>query len=288
MKSISKAILPLFILSSSSILLLMLFGPVSGSVADESVDTVVAVVNDMPIQQSELLALIDQYKKKTHQLSIDDSEKLELLNGIIRRKLILSQSEIAEIRKTPVIRQRVKAFEDQMVLQYYLNEKIGSKLKITDQEMKKYYQAHISQYMAPPTVEASHILLRSQEEAQMVLGKLKSGGDFTELAKTYSIDLPMALEGGSMGTIEKGKSLPQLEKVLFVLDEGQHSDIVKSRYGYHILRVDKIFRDRHRPYEEVREKIKGALTKEKDAQAYQDMVGLIEKDAQIEIYKNRL
>ncbi|BBO70799.1 hypothetical protein DSCA_47290 [Desulfosarcina alkanivorans] len=288
MKPISKAILPLFILSSSSILLLMLFGPVSGSVADEPVDTVVAVVNDIPIQQSELLALIEQYKKKTHQLSIDDNEKLELLNGIIRRKLILSQSEIAEIRKTPIIRQRVKAFEDQMVLQYYLNEKIGSKLKITDHEMKKYYQAHINQFMAPPTVEASHILLRSQEDARMVLGKLKNGGNFTELAKTYSIDLPMALEGGSMGTIEKGKSLPQLEKVLFVLDEGEHSDIVKSRYGYHILQVDKIFRNRHRPYEEVREQIKGALTKEKDAQAYQDMVGVIEKDAQIEIYKNRL
>jgi parvulin-like peptidyl-prolyl isomerase len=121
-----------------------------------------------------------------------------------------------------------------------------------------------------------------------VLDKLKNGGDFTELAKAHSIDLPMALEGGSMGIIEKGKSLPQLEQVLFVLDEGEYSDIVESRFGYHILRVDKIIPEKHRPYEEVREKIKVALQKEKEAQAYDDMVGVLEKDAKIEIYKNRL
>ena len=251
--------------------------------------TVIAVVNSQIVQKYELLAVMEQYKQKTHKKTLDQNEKIELLNGIIRRKLILGQERVAEIRKLPLIQQRVKAFEDQLVVQYYLNEKIGSRLQVTDEEMRQYYRDHLDKFIAPPRVKASHILLRSEAEAQQVLKALNAGGDFAELAKKYSIDLPMAMEGGPMGIIAKGNTLPALEKELFILAPGEYSqNIVKSQYGYHILKVDEIVVEKHYPYEEVREKIKSAVKGEKDAQAFEEMVGEIEKDAKIEIYEERL
>ena len=251
--------------------------------------TVVAVVNSQIIQKYELLAVIEEYKKKTRKKTIDPDEKLELLHGLIRRRLILAQERIAEIRQLPIIQQQVKAYEDQMVVNYYLNEKIGTRLKVNDEDMRAYYRAHLDKFIAPPRVKASHILLRTEDEAQQVMKELNAGGDFAELAKKHSIDLPMALEGGPMGTIAKGKSSPDLEKELFLLAEGEYSrNIVKTQYGYHILKVDEIITEKHYPYEDVKDKLKAAVRGEKDAQAFEEMVGEIEKDAEIEIYKERL
>ena len=283
-----KSIPPLIVFFIAVLMFFIPNSSLSAAAAEASLDPVVALANNTPVHKSELHAVLEQYKKKTHKTTVTETEKLELLNSLIRRKLILSQNEITAIRQTPFIQQRVKAFEDQMVLNYYLNKKIGDKLNFSDEEMESYYWSHIDKFIAPPKVNASHILLRSQEDAQMVLNKLKNGDSFTELAKKYSIDLPMALEGGSMGTIEKGKSLPQLEEALFILDVGEISDIIKSRYGYHILRVDKIIADKHYPFKEVREKIKAELTKEKEAIAFQEMVGQLEEGKVIEIYKDRL
>ena len=283
-----KSPLTLFVTISIALSLSFPCSSLSASEAEGAVDPVVAAVNDMPIHKSELLSIIELYKQKTRKSSVSEDEKLELLNGIIRRKLILSQNEIDEIRNLPVIQQRLKAMEDQMAIQYYLNEKIGKKLIITNEEVEEYYRNHLDKFIALPKVMASHILLRSQDEAQAVLSKLKEGADFSELAKKYSIDLPMALEGGSMGIIEKGKSLPQIEKILFILDEGEYSDVIKSQYGYHIIRVDKIYTDKHYPIEEVSEKIKAELTKEKEAEAFNEMVGKLDGEKKIEIFKDRL
>lgn len=251
--------------------------------------TVVAVVNSQIIQKHELIAVIEEYKKKTRKEKVEPNEKLELLNGLIRRRLILSQERVSEIRQLPLVQQRVREYEDQLVVNYYLNEKIGRRLKVNDEEMRDYYRANLDKFIAPPRVRASHILLRSEAEAQQVLKELNAGDDFAELAKKYSIDLPMALEGGPMGTITKGKSSPDLEKELFLLAEGEYSqNIVKTQYGWHILKVDEIITEKHYSYDEVKDKLKSAVKGEKDAKAFEEMVGEIEKGADIEIFKERL
>ncbi|WDN90311.1 hypothetical protein BuS5_03282 [Desulfosarcina sp. BuS5] len=72
-----------------------------------------------------------------------------------------------------------------------------------------------------------------------------------QLAKERSIDLPMALEGGQMGTIERGKSLPEIEDILFTLEPGKFSQIVTTRFGFHILRVDKIIPQNFKPLAKI-------------------------------------
>jgi peptidyl-prolyl cis-trans isomerase C len=118
--------------------------------------------------------------------------------------------------------------------------------------------------------------------------QLNEGGDFKDLARKYSIDLPGALEGGGMGIVEKGNILPQLEKVLFSLQEGEYSDIVKSKYGYHILRVDEFISLKYKPYEEVREEIIKIMIRQKESEAFDQMATELEKNYDIQIYEDRL
>ena len=251
-------------------------------------DEVVAVVNGEPIHHAQLEPLFAEFKKQTKKSAVSEEDKIQLLKNLIRRNLILRQEFTQDLRKSPEISNRVKEYEDKLVLEAYIKQHIINFLTVSEEEAKQYYLKNLHQFASPPKVKASHILLRSEADAKQVLEKLKAGESFTGLAKQYSIDLPMAFEGGSMGTITKGRTLPQLEEALFVLNEGEISGIVKTQFGWHILRVDEKIADQYIPYEEVKDRIKVILQREKEAAAYDAMTQELEKNATITIFENRL
>jgi peptidyl-prolyl cis-trans isomerase C len=251
-------------------------------------DPVLAMVNGVPITKSQLVPLVDQYLEKSGKRAIGKEDRLQIMKGLITRQLILQQKESNEIRKEERIVKQVKEFEDRLVVDAYLTKYVGKNLTVTDAEIKEYYQKNITKFASPPKVKARHILLRNRKEAVQVKQKLKNGEDFTQLAKEYSIDLPMALEGGSMGIIEKGRTLPELEKVLFTLNVGEISDIVETRFGFHILTVDEIITTQYRPLNEVSEVVKSTILLQKEAKAFDEMYGKLEKNAKIEIYEDRV
>ena len=254
----------------------------------DSEKVVVALANEKPIYKAELDTVIEEYKRNTGKAEITDDEVNKLLQSLIRRKLILGLDSVDELRKKDEVVEKVKTFEDQLVIQLFLQENIGRHLTVTDEEISTFYRENLYLFSSPPKVKASHILLKTQPEAEMVQEKLLNGGDFRELAAAYSIDLPMALEGGSMGIIEKGKTLPQLEEVLFTLDAGEYSDIVKTQYGYHILTVDEIIAEPFKPLEEVQQEIRNRLIRQKEAEAFNAMAEKLEHNASIEIYSDKL
>lgn len=254
----------------------------------ENPDVVVATVNDKQILKSQVDMAVAAYKKKTGKASVAKDEKTELVKSMIRRQLILSSPEVQSYRSDPLIVQKVQEYENHLIISKYLSRSVGPSIVIGEQQMRDYYDQNRREFALKPRVEARHILLKSNEDAQTVLAELKTGQDFSELAKKYSIDLPMALEGGSMGVIEKGRTLPVLEKTLFSLAEGETSDVVKTPYGYHIIVVDKIHPADIKPYKDVRTKIKKTLIRNNEARAFNQMATELEKQAAITIYQERL
>lgn len=89
------------------------------------------------------------------------------------------------------------------------------------------------------TVTASHILLKTESEAQDVLKKLKAGASFEDLARQYSVDKSSAAKGGSLGAFKRGDLLPGFENAAIALKPGEISGIIKTSLGYHIIRRDK-------------------------------------------------
>ena len=264
-----------------------IFGPVLSSWAD-SEDPLLATVDGERITLSQLTPLIDEYRKRSQKDHIKPDEKLQILKGLIKRHLILQQKEAEELRADKTIVSKVKDVENQLVVAAYLEKHVGQHLAVTDEEIKEFYQKNIQKFSSPPKVKARHILLRSREEAEAVLAKLREGQDFSQMAKEHSIDLPMAREGGPMGTIEKGRSLPELEKVLFILNVGEISDVVATRYGFHIITVDEIITTQFRSLEEVKESIRKALIQQKEAKAFDEMTAKLEQKAAIQIFEESL
>ena len=121
-------------------------------------------------------------------------------------------------------------------------------ITISDEEAEKYYHLNISSYQQPERRQASHILLKTdpsndqekKNEAADLLAKLKDGADFATMAKEISEDPGSALRGGDLGFFAKGQMVPSFEQAVFSLEEGEISEVIKTNFGYHIIKLSAI------------------------------------------------
>ena len=174
--------------------------------------------------------------------------------------------------------------------------KIEVGIQVTQDDLGSYYRDHRDAYRVPEQVKVSHILIKTplpgpdgkvdekgvaeaQHRAEDLLKQLKGGAKFEDLAKKYSEDPGSAKEGGSLGWIGRGQTVPEFEKTAFSLPKGQTSDLVKSSYGFHIIRVDDK-QDAHlKSLDEVKSEIEPALKHQKAQQIAQKQAENLLKDA---------
>ena len=164
--------------------------------------------------------------------------------------------------------------------------KVASGVQITQDELQSYYNQHRDQYRVPEQAKVSHILIKTplpgpdgkvdekgvaeaQKRAEDILKQLKAGANFEELAKKYSEDPGSAKEGGSLGWIGKGRTVPEFEKAAFSQPIGKVGDLVKSSYGFHIIRVDARQDAHMKTLEEVKDQIEPILKQQKAQQIAQ-------------------
>jgi peptidyl-prolyl cis-trans isomerase D len=164
--------------------------------------------------------------------------------------------------------------------------KIESGVQVTHDDLQSYYNSHRDQYRVAEQAKVSHILIKTplpgpdgkvdekglaeaQRRAEDLLKQIKAGAKFEDLARKYSEDPGSAKEGGSLGWIGKGRTVPEFEKAAFSLPKGQISDLVKSSYGFHIIRVDDRQDAHMKTLEEVQSQIEPILKQQKAQQVAQ-------------------
>jgi parvulin-like peptidyl-prolyl isomerase len=146
----------------------------------------------------------------------------------------------------------------------------------------------------PKELTVSHILFlippeaseqdaeRVRQKAASVLQQLRSGADFAAMARQYS-EGPSAEQGGLLGTFRAGELLPGFEEVANALKPGEISDLVQTRAGLHILRVESKKEGAVRSFEEAREEIKADLLQAKTEQKYQEWLETLRQSAYIKV-----
>ncbi len=115
----------------------------------------------------------------------------------------------------------------------------------------------------------------ARKKAEDVLKQLKAGGNFADLAKKYSEDPGSGKNGGSLGWIGRGRTVPEFEKAAFSLAKGATSDLVQSSYGFHIIRVDDKQAAHVKTLDEVKDQIEESIKQQKAAQAAANQVNAL-------------
>ncbi len=153
-------------------------------------------------------------------------------------------------------------------------ESIRSKLVVPAADIERTYNDRIGEYTTPEQVRASHILLKIEgkdeaairAQAEDVLKKAKAGADFAALAKQYSQDEGSAPNGGDLDYFGRGRMVPEFDAVAFAMEPGQISDLVKTSFGFHIIKlVDKKV-GTTRSLEDVRAQLQDQLSVERAQQ----------------------
>ncbi|MFA0143508.1 peptidylprolyl isomerase [Vibrio kanaloae] len=141
-------------------------------------------------------------------------------------------------------------------------EALKSQLEVSDEEAQKYYQEHLDKYSTEEQRKVSHILVQGDDEAkaQSILDELNAGADFTTLAEEKSDDFGSADVGGDLGWIERDVMDPAFEDAAFALETiGDITGLVKSDFGYHIIKLDELKASQAQSYQEVAAEIKQEL-----------------------------
>ncbi|HHY41960.1 MAG TPA: foldase [Thermoanaerobacterales bacterium] len=164
---------------------------------------------------------------------------------------------------------------------------LGSDVKITEDEMKTYFEENKESFDEKEQVKASHILVDSEDKAREVKEKLDAGEDFAELAKEYSTDTSNKDQGGDLGFFARGAMVKEFEDAAFSMEIGQISDPVKTDYGYHIIKVEDKKPAKEATYEECKDEIKEILFDEKLPAVYQTWIQEKMSEYNIEILLNK-
>ena len=179
----------------------------------------------------------------------------------------------------------VNSIPEKRKVQYALIDtaKLEAQTQVTPDELQSYYNQHREEFREPEQVNVRHILVKTppagadgkvdqkavdaaRAKAEDVLKQLKAGAKFEDLAKKYSDDPGSAANGGSLGWIGKGRTVPEFEKAAFSLPKGGTSDLVQSSYGFHIIHVDDKKEAGLKTLSEVKAQIEPVIKQQKVAQ----------------------
>jgi peptidyl-prolyl cis-trans isomerase D len=163
-------------------------------------------------------------------------------------------------------------------------DQVRQQVTVPDADLQAFYQQNIAQYTTPEQLSASHVLFRleDQEEdavrkqAEEVLKRARAGEDFAALAKEFSDDESNKMNGGSLGEFGRGTMVPEFEQAAFAMKPGEISDLVKTSFGYHIIKVDQNQPATTRSLDEVRAEIEDQLKWQQAQQQAETMAKTLE------------
>ncbi|MEJ2164038.1 MAG: peptidylprolyl isomerase [Desulfobacterales bacterium] len=248
--------------------------------------------------------------------------KKDVLEGLIERELLYQKSrkvgvqitdqavdeQLAQIKKRFPGEQDYKnalsamnLTEDEvknqiahgLAIRELINQEIMSNITVSDKESKTFYDAHPQIFKEPEQVKASHILIKVEADAtdaqkaearkkiNDIQQKLKAGGDFADLAKEFS-EGPSNVRGGDLGYFRRGQMVKPFEDAAFAMQINEVSDVVETRFGYHLIKVYDKKPEQIVAYADVKEKLGQRMKQEKAEKEAAQYIEQLKKDATIE------
>ncbi len=282
-----------------SILCLCLFGLAAGCDTEPVVEKVLPLIqiNDQEISKAEFLVAFEKSLQKDQPLSGIEREELQrsFLVQLIDRELIHGEARRLDITLTEadvetalqsyrqdypdasfeiMLQERGltmqfwrEELKESLIMEKLLEQAVFSRVSITDMEVAAYFAANRDQFDRPAQVRARQIVVADEAEGLEVLGMLRQGQPFADIAAEYSLS-PDALQGGDLGFFGRGEMPPEFDAIVFDLPVNRLSDLVKSEYGYHIFLVEEKRKATRLSKKEATEEIRSILEGRKKEEVY--------------------
>lgn len=246
-------------------------------------ETILATFSGQTITLGEFNQLWEEVPED-YKLQLDKSM---VLDQMISEKLLIQEAKNMDLEKDNDVLEQIKKMTEQILVQVLIEKEILDKIKVNDEEVLEYYEKNKDSFTEKEQVHLYNILLETEEEAQDILEKLKAGGDFSEIAKEKSTG-PSAIQGGDLGYSTKGTIIPEIEEVVFALELEELSEVIKTDFGFHILKITEKKPETIKALEEVKEDIIQTLLPDKQKDAFENLLEELKSKSEIEINEEAL
>jgi peptidyl-prolyl cis-trans isomerase SurA len=296
---------------------LLMFAP--GQARSEVVDKIVAIVNDdiVTLQEVEKFVHVERQQKfssvheylrdlemkdkldgfienllirqqaKKYKIEVADKEVEAMIDGMKKQHLI-TDSELREQLKREGVDYKdfVEGVKMSLVRSRVLARSVSADVLISDKDLQDYFTAHSDEFREEE-YKLQHIFVSGQRQdaaqrANEAYNLLREGKPFGEMAKQYS-DEPTSSEGGDIGFVKKQDLIPALRNAVSLLTAGNYSNVVRTPYGFHILKLIELKKMESAPFEAVKDRIHQILIMRESEKRYRDYITKVRASSYIEV-----
>ena len=194
-----------------------------------------------------------------------------VLEQLIAQRLFLLDAQRNLLEREPAFKEQLAALKEQLLMEYAITKCVEG-VQVKEEEVRAFYEEHKEEFVAGATVNASHILVDTEEQALQILESIKNGEvTFEDAAKQYS-SCPSSAEGGNLGDFAQGQMVPEFDAAVFAMEVGELSAPVKTQFGYHLIKLNAKNDAEAVTYEDIRQELYANLMQQKQQAAYQSKI----------------
>ena len=223
----------------------------------------------------------EEFSQKAKQLGVDVTQKqIDARLKQIKKQFFSGSDKKyqAQLKQQGLTEADVRDSIETQLISEGLFQKVTKDVKVSDKDVKAYYDQHPEQYSQPATRDVRHILVKNKALADKLYAQIKGGANFAALAKKYSQDPGSKAQGGKL-TVYKGQTVPQFDKVAFSLKTNELSPPVHTQFGWHIIQaLSSVKSKKTTPFAQVKESIRQQLLQQKRSTAMTDWVNGVKKE----------
>jgi parvulin-like peptidyl-prolyl isomerase len=216
--------------------------------------------------------LLEQYKSP--------QAKQQFLQGWLAQEVLYRQALQEELTEKPEAKKLIDELTRTALSRLVMNKELASKINITETDIQTYYKANKDKFVDPAKATISHILVDDERKAKELIGRIKGGEDFAELAKEFSKDPDTKDEGGKIETeVQEGSyvsgigTAQELNEKIFAVEAPKVLDKpFKTEKGWEIVKVETLTLERQKQLDQVRQQVMSMLTNQKSQEVQRDLI----------------
>jgi peptidyl-prolyl cis-trans isomerase C len=229
-------------------------------------------INDVSISLEEFQQMLERQPLEGKMKLLSEKGTRDFLeNYVIPREVLYQEAQIKGLDKKKEMLTKIEDARRAILIDALLEEGLRGRGEVTEEEILRYYKENQALFTEPQEIKIRHIVVNTEPALKEVVTKLSQGESFEKLASAYNIG-KFKEDGGNLGYIRRGQLAPpfaQFEEAAFSLRKrGEISEVVRTPYGYHIIRLEDMRGSTLRPLSQVKERIRFFLQPKKNQEAY--------------------
>ena len=234
-------------------------------------NNVLATVGGMPITEEDVNEFLASLGPRGQAYNNPEGKKA-ILGQLVANKLLLLDARRNLYEAEPAFKAELAKLRDNLLVSFAADKAIAS-VSVSDKDAEDYYNENREKFFSEESVNASHILVDSEELALELLAKIKSGEISFEDAAAENSTCPSKANGGNLGDFGRGQMVPEFDSAVFEMQVGDISEApVKTQFGYHLIKLISRREAEAIPFAEIAPEIKNALLQEKQRAAYESKI----------------